>query len=140
MILPFMVWLRKIEKKRLHYMTFVCFFGNIVNIEDARCDTTIFRSNHQSRIQLFHIRLLELQCGCFRCKATHLPVGRNRIFSLLLEVFGVRVLSSPDGGLVDLNSRVPVLKHQPSVGCALLSVLCKLGFVYRLNREGAVGV
>lgn len=46
---------------------------------------------------------------------TYLSVTRKLLLSLLLVVFGVWVLSSSDGGIIHLDSRVPILHHHASL-------------------------
>ena len=80
----------------------------------------------------------ELQCRGFRRETTHLPVRRHGIFTLLLEVFGVGVFSSPDSRLVYLNAGVAVFKHQPAVGGAFFSIFGKFCFIDRLHGKWAI--
>lgn len=46
---------------------------------------------------------------------TYLSVTGKLLLSLLLVVFGIGVFSSPDSGIIDFDSRVPVRHHHASL-------------------------
>ena len=77
----------------------------------------------------------ETHCRGFRRETTHLAVCCERVFALLLEVLGIGILSSSDSRLINLYTGMAILEHHSAVCGGLFSILGKLGFGHRLDRE-----
>ena len=70
----------------------------------------------------------------------YLSVTGKLLFSLLLVVFGIRIFSSSDSGIIHFHARVPILHHHSSLRrrfSAILRELCLHGVLDRKGSRGA---